>query len=239
MRDQAADDRFAACSHCHYLSNHSFFFRLRPAMTRGFVDHAISQQADAVGFDLDHIARHKIARRIEPCAGAGRRSRDDDVARHQRGEGRDVVDQIAEAENQPAGAVILAQFAVDPRGEPDVGDLRFIGVGYQPWPEAAGRVEILALRHVELGVADPIADGAFVAQCDGRDVIQCSAFRDMPPGFADDQNDFAFVVELRRGARAQQRRPVADEGARRAHEHAMDISARPGRPCIRHCGRGS
>ena len=185
-----------------------------------FVDHAVAQLADAFRFDFDDIAGHKIPRRIEPRAGAGRRSRHDDIAGHQRGEGRDVVDQIAEAENQPAGAVVLAQFAVDARREPDVGDLGFIGVGHQPRAEAAGGIEILALGDVEFRVPHPVADGAFVAEADRGDVVQRRAFRDVAAGLADNQNHFALVVELRRGARANQRRPMTDEGARRAHEHA-------------------
>src|SRR5260370_19889659 len=66
------------------------------------VDHAVAQHAYILGLDFDDIAGFQITRRIEPRAGAGRRSRDDDVARHQRGEGRDIVDEIAEAEDQPA-----------------------------------------------------------------------------------------------------------------------------------------
>src|ERR1700704_6231078 len=100
-----------------------------------FVDHAVAQHADIVGLDLDDIAGFQIARRIEPRAGAGRRSRDDDVAGYQRGEGRDVVDQIAKAEDQPRGAVVLPGLAIDPRRQPDIGDLRFRGVGNDPWPE--------------------------------------------------------------------------------------------------------
>ena len=66
MRDQSADDRFAARSYCHY--------RIPISQLYGgkwddgyFVDHAIAQQANAFGFDLDHIAGLKIARRIEPA----------------------------------------------------------------------------------------------------------------------------------------------------------------------------
>ena len=101
----------------------------------GLVDHAVAQSPDAVGLDLDDIAGFEPARRIEAGAGAGRRARDDHVAGHQRGEGRDVVDQIAEGEDQPAGAVVLARLAVDAGGQPDVGDLRFDPL----WARATGR----------------------------------------------------------------------------------------------------
>src|SRR4051794_13805668 len=77
----------------------------------GFVDDAVAQQADAFGFDLDDVAGLEVTRRIEPRAGPGRRARHDDVAGHQRREGGDVAEQIAEAENQPAGAVVLPRLA--------------------------------------------------------------------------------------------------------------------------------
>src|SRR5207244_5435246 len=88
----------------------------------GFVDYGVTQHADIFGFDLDDIARLEIARWVKPRAGTGRRPRDDDVARHERGEGRDVVDEIAEAEDQSRGAIILPRFAVDPRRQADVGN---------------------------------------------------------------------------------------------------------------------
>src|SRR5665647_1361169 len=103
-----------------------------------FVDHAVAQGPDIVGLDLDDVAGLQIARRVEPRAGAGRRPRDDDVAGYQRGEGRDVADQISEAEDQPRGAIILPGLAVDPRRQPDVGDLGFPGVRNDPWSETAG-----------------------------------------------------------------------------------------------------
>jgi hypothetical protein len=52
------------------------------------------------------------------------------------------------------------------------------------------------LRDVEFGVPDPVADGAFVAERDSRDVIQRRAFRNMPPGLADDQNQLSHVIKL-------------------------------------------
>src|SRR6186713_1585441 len=143
----------------------------------GFIDHAVAQHTDAIGLDLDDIAWLEVARRIEPRAGAGRRTGDDDVAWHQRGKGRDIVEQIAKAEDQPSGAVVLPRLAIDPRGQSDIGDLRFSGVGDDPRADAAGGIKILALRDVELGVPDPVADGAFVAQRDRGDVIQRLAFR--------------------------------------------------------------
>ena len=69
--------------------------------------------------------------------------------------------------------------------------------------DAARAVEILALGDVELGVPHPVADGAFVAECDGGDVVQRVALLDVPAGLADDQHQLALaeagdvVVEAR------------------------------------------
>src|SRR6202035_4543273 len=86
---------------------------------QGLVDHAIAQHADIIGLDLDDIAGLEVTRWIEPRAGAGRCSRDDNVAGHQRREGRDIVDQVTKAEDQSRGAVILPRLAIDPRPQPD------------------------------------------------------------------------------------------------------------------------
>src|SRR5258706_5231111 len=162
----------------------------------GLVDYAIAQHADIVGLDLDDIAGLQVARRIEPRAGAGWRSRDNDIAGPQRRERRDIIDQVTEAEDQPAGAVILPRLAVDPRRQPYIRDLRFNGIGNEPWAKAAGAVEILALGHIEFRMPDPVADGAFIAQRDRRDVIQRRALRNVPSCLADDENHFALVIEL-------------------------------------------
>src|SRR5215472_17706732 len=93
--------------------------------SRSFVGHTVAQEAHTLRFDLDHVAGLEIARRIKPCTGAGRRARDDDVAGHERRESRDIVDEIAEREDQPRGAVVLPRLAVDARGQADISDLSF------------------------------------------------------------------------------------------------------------------
>src|SRR5262249_53517879 len=101
-----------------------------------FVDYAVAKRTDAFGFDLDHVARLEPARRIEAGAGARRRARNDDITGHQRRKGRDVVDEVAEAEDQPRGAILLPEFAIDLRGQADVGDVRFPRLVHEPRPEA-------------------------------------------------------------------------------------------------------
>src|SRR5258708_2817169 len=85
------------------------------------------------------------------------------------------------------------QQAVNVGGKVDVGDLRLVNVRNDPWPEAAGRIKILALGHVEFGVPHPVADGALVAQGDGGNVIERRALGDVPAGLADDQHQLALI----------------------------------------------
>src|SRR3546814_15953202 len=89
---------------------------------------------------------------------------DEHVAGLERDECRNVADQKAKAEDHPRRAVVLPQLAIDPGGEADVGDLALVVKRDQPWSHRAARVEVLALRHVELAVAQPIANRSLVAQ---------------------------------------------------------------------------
>src|ERR1700722_17429265 len=130
------------------------------------------------------------------------------------------MEQEAKAEEQGGGAIVLPYLAIDPGRQPDIGDLRFIRVGNKPWAEAPRGIEILALRDVELGMSHPIADGAFVAERDRRDVIERVALRDMPAGLADHEHQFAFIVQLGGCLRPYERCFVTDKRTRRAEEHA-------------------
>src|SRR6218665_2130013 len=62
--------------------------------------HDVAQHAHAADFDLDHIARPQELRRFEADARADRRAGGDDVARRQRSEGGDVLDEPGAAEPQ-------------------------------------------------------------------------------------------------------------------------------------------
>src|SRR3546814_4930275 len=123
---------------------------------------------------------------------------DDHVAGLERDEGRNVADQKAKAEDHPRRAVVLPQLAIDSGGEADVGDLALVVKRDQPWSHRAARVEVLALRHVELAVAQPIANRSLVAQRNRSDMAERIALVDMSAGFADHENQLAFIVEIGR-----------------------------------------
>src|SRR5690606_14682149 len=110
-----------------------------------FIDDGVAQHSDAFGLDRDGVARLQPDRWIEPGTGAGRRAGNDDVAGDKGSEGRDIGEELAEAEDHPPGAILLPDLAVDTGGQPDVGDLAFVLERHQPWSERAGGIEVLAL----------------------------------------------------------------------------------------------
>src|SRR6185437_3042101 len=86
-----------------------------PSPPASAIDHAVAQGANLWRRDLDHIPRLQIDRRIEPSAGAGRRTGRDDIAGLEGRERRNVGDEVGEAEDEARRRVILAELAVDPR----------------------------------------------------------------------------------------------------------------------------
>ena len=109
----------------------------------------------------------------------------DDVSGDKGGEGGDVVDDLAEREDHPAGPIGLADFAVDAGFEFDIGELCFILIRNKPWADRSGRVEILALGHVELGVAHPVPQGSFVAEGQAGDMRKRFALEYARAAFAE------------------------------------------------------
>ena len=81
-------------------------------------------------------------------------------------------------------------------------------------------VEILALGDVELAVAQPIADRAFVAQSKAGNHPERVFLRHVLALAADHHGDLALVVELFGDFRPNQLLPVPDQRIRRAIEHA-------------------
>src|SRR4029077_5812057 len=145
----------------------------------GFRGNDVAEDTDAGGFHLDQIAGLQPARWIEPRARPGRGAGCDHVARLQRREGRKIGDQEIERKHQPLGGIVLAHLAVD-AGDDIVRPARIAFVGTDdPRPDAAGAIEILALRDVELAVMQPVAHAALVAQRHAEDVVEGVLARDM------------------------------------------------------------
>src|SRR3546814_12843065 len=107
------------------------------------------------------------------------------VAGLERDEGRNVADQKAKAEDHPRRAVVLPQLAIDPGGEADVGDLALVVKRDQPRSHRAARVEVLALRHVEIAVALPIANRSPVAQLNRTYMAERIPLVELPSGFTE------------------------------------------------------
>ena len=92
-----------------------------------------------------------------------------------------------------------------------------------PRTDAAGTDEVFALGNIEFRVADPVAQRALVQQGEARDMFERVAFGNPVAGFADDDCDLAFVVELCRLRGAPQRGVVAGERIDRAHEQTRPL----------------
>ena len=91
----------------------------------------------------------------------------------------------------------MAEFAVDVGREVQVVEVADLVERHQPGAERAGRLPVLALGDVELGVANPVADRAFVAEGETGDVLArtlSSGIRRPALPMTDD--DLALVVEL-------------------------------------------
>ena len=157
-------------------------------------------------------------RRIRPRTRAGWRATDKNVPRHERRKSRDIGDDLAERENHPAGAVILPQRAIDPRRQPDVGKLAFIRIRHQPRTHGAGPVKVLALGDIELGMAHPVADGAFIAEGKPSKLRQRLALGNAPAALANDDDDLALIIQLRRFRRADHGLAMPGKGPRKADE---------------------
>ena len=164
-----------------------------------------------------------------------RRAGDDDIAGLERHEGADIGDQIRE---RLYHAGVVSSCVISPliltvmcSGLVEI-DL----VGrHQPRADAAGRIPILALRDVELAVANPVADGALVAQRRAGDMVERLSCAIRRPAAADHQRDLALIVELlgfRRHAESDRWCGPSEPARGRT---CWDISERPDRRS-RHCG---
>src|SRR5690606_20405388 len=115
----------------------------------------VGQATDVADLHLDDVAGLQEQRRVALEPHATRGAGDDDVARLQRREARDVVDQARDAEDKLGRAGLLHHLAIEPGGQRQflaVGDL---AARDHPRPECAGPVEVLAgcpLRGVLLPV---------------------------------------------------------------------------------------
>ena len=74
--------------------------------------------------NFNHITGFEIDWRIKPRAGTRRRSRDNDITRHQGGERGDIFNLAADGKNHAAGAIILTQLPVYSGGDANIVQLR-------------------------------------------------------------------------------------------------------------------
>src|SRR5437870_5054212 len=169
----------------------------------------VDQYPHLAHFDLHRISRLHPHRRIAARADAARCAGDDDVARLERGEGRDVVDEPREAVDHLLGGSVLHDLAVEPRLERQFLAVRDLVAGDHPRAESAGAAEVLARGPLQR-VALPVAHRAVVVAGVARDVLPGFFLGDAPPGLSDDDRDLALVVEVDRFGRHDDSLPVPD-----------------------------
>src|SRR5581483_5522072 len=146
---------------------------------------------------LDHIARLHPQRRGAAGADAAWRAGDDHVARLEPREGRAVFDLARDIENHLADEGILNHLAVEPGLQPERSELAGLVGGDHPWAKGASIRKVLARREL-VGVALIIAHAALVVTGISCDMAPRILTRDVTASLADDDREFALVVEVGR-----------------------------------------
>src|SRR5262245_27751273 len=176
--------------------------RLMPAPAgrsmRSLVDDIDAQGSYARDLDLELVAGLHPERRLAPGADAVGRAGGDDVARLQRGHGREIFDDGRDIEDHVIGRVVLHHLTVQPRRElQPLRVLHDVG-GDQPRAERPGGREVLAGgRGVLLEVAHAAVDETGIACHHG----ERAGARHMAATLADHHGELALEIEGDRGAR--------------------------------------
>ena len=89
-----------------------------------FGNHGIAERAQVIDLDLDDIARLEPDRRLARHADARGRAGEDQVARLQGENSREISDQLVDLEDELAGARVLHGLAIQPQADAEV-----VGVG--------------------------------------------------------------------------------------------------------------
>src|SRR5258708_22941520 len=100
--------------------------------------------------------------------------------------------------------------------------------GHDPWTEAPGLVEVLALRDVQSAVAQPVPHAAFVTQRKTSDHGERRLAGDMAALLADHQHDLALVIEFVRYLRPHDRLVGSDQRTRKAAKQVGIFRCLPG-----------
>src|SRR5580700_8945211 len=182
-----------------------------------FLDDVRAQRADAGDLDFERVARLHPQRRLAAVADAFGRACGDDVARRQRGEVGAEGDDLRDRIDQLVGAGMLDLLAVQPRRQGELARVGNLVAGDEPWPERAGTGKILAGGDGEFLI---IPHRAVDQDRITGDVVEGVFGRDVAPALADDQRQFAFIIEIIRYARADHGAVVADQRVGEADEHA-------------------
>src|SRR5260221_5802051 len=173
----------------------------------GLCLYRVSEDANLLHLDLDHVARFHEDFRVAAEADAARRAGGDDVAGPEKIELRVVLDELRHREHQIVGVRRLHPLAVQPGLDVDVVRIWQLVLGRDARPHRAEGREHLAEQvvlprmdrsHHAGGREDrrhPIARRDVVDQRIARDVVERLGRLDRVAQFADDDAELAFPVE--------------------------------------------
>jgi hypothetical protein len=151
----------------------------------------------------------------------GRRAGGDDVTRDQCHDARQVGHQIGDGEDHRRGVRVLHDGAVDARLDRQVLHVRDLVEQHERGPGGAERVDGLAagpqlIGHLQIAGAD------VVERHHAGHVLQGAGDGDVVAGFADDDGELGFIVDLGGDRRRTDGRAMADEGiGELAEEHRL------------------
>src|SRR5262245_34213210 len=211
--------RFAMCDSAAGTARSLAAPRVRELRLLFIVHHPIAQRADARDLHFHHVTRLQISGWVQPRPRAARRSRKDHIATLERAKRRKVLNEVRNRKQHAIARVILPQFAVHSGLNPKRRRPDFIG-GDEIRPQGAGTIEVLALCHIELGVAQPVTHRSLIGTRVTKYVLHGLVLTDPSAASADHDRNFALVVELLRLAWPDDRFLVCRKGGVGAHEEA-------------------
>src|SRR5882672_5448876 len=179
---------------------------------KGFVGRdSIDEPAQAVDLTGDLVARHDVGH-------AFRRAGEDRIARGQRHERTQVLDQAGNIEYQVAGVALLLELAVEMGPQRQIRGIRHIRCVDEPGPEHRPAVAILDAQVGPIPVLEVIANGVVIRNAVPGNMPHGRRAGDVLRRAADDHRQLAFIVHELHAGRTPRRTAMTQQRARALEE---------------------